>query len=124
MARPAAAGQGSSSDLGGLTLRAALLAVLLVVATYLGIIRLGFIRINWVPYVVPPVPALLFLVILYVANGYCALSGGLHLTVAASPAASCFHLRGAVHLLSMDRGAHHPLLHGGPVPCRRGESVG
>jgi len=45
-----------------------LLAVILVVATYLGIIRLGFIRINWVPYVVPPVPALLFLVLLQGTN--------------------------------------------------------
>ncbi len=49
-------------------MRAAILAVLLVAATYLGITRLGFIRINWVPYVVPPVPALLFLVLLYIAN--------------------------------------------------------
>lgn len=109
MARPAAAGQGSSSDLGGLTLRAALLAVLLVVATYLGIIRLGFIRINWVPYVVPPVPALLFLVILYVANGL------LH---ALERRASALRLRpltrGELFLiyaalcicLSMDRGAY------------------
>lgn len=52
----------------GLTVRAAVLAALLVVATYLGITRLGFIRINWVPYVVPPVPALLFLVLLYGLN--------------------------------------------------------
>ena len=54
----------SADGLAGLTARAVFLAVVLTVATYLGITRLGFIQINWVPYVVPPVPALLFLLIL------------------------------------------------------------
>ena len=49
-------------------MRALVLAALLTVATYLGIIRLGFIRICWLPYVVPPVPALLALLILQGVN--------------------------------------------------------
>ena len=57
-----------SPGLTGLTARAVLLALILTVAIYLGITRLGFIQINWVPYVVPPVPALLFLLILQGAN--------------------------------------------------------
>lgn len=52
----------------GLTARPLMLAVILTVAIYLGITRLGFIQINWVPYVVPPVPALLFLLILQGLN--------------------------------------------------------
>lgn len=48
----------------GLTARALIITVILVFATYLGITRLGYVRINWVPYVVPPAPALLFLLIL------------------------------------------------------------
>ncbi len=54
--------------LAGITARSAFWAVVLTVATYLGITRLGFIRINWVPYVVPPVPALLFLLLLQGCN--------------------------------------------------------
>lgn len=53
-----------TGSLAGLTARAVFLAIILTIATYLGITRLGFIRINWVPYVVPPVPALLFVLIL------------------------------------------------------------
>jgi hypothetical protein len=52
----------------GLTPRAVVLTILLTIATYLGITRLGFIQINWVPYVVPPVPAILFLMILHGLN--------------------------------------------------------
>jgi hypothetical protein len=59
-AQPAA----QPASLSGLTLRALLLTVLLIIATYVGITRTGFIQINWVPYVTPPVPALLFLLIL------------------------------------------------------------
>lgn len=50
--------------LASLTSRAVVLAILLTCAAFLGITRVGFIRINWVPYVVPPVPALLFLLLL------------------------------------------------------------
>ncbi|MBC7287628.1 MAG: hypothetical protein H5T86_06195 [Armatimonadetes bacterium] len=56
------------TSLAGLSVRAFLLTALFVAATYLGITRLGFIRINWVPYVVPPIPALLFLMLLQGAN--------------------------------------------------------
>ena len=59
----------------GLTARALVLAVILTVAIYLGITRLGFIQINWVPYVVPPVPALLFLLILQGLNLLVSRSG-------------------------------------------------
>jgi Family of unknown function (DUF6785)/Domain of unknown function (DUF6784) len=52
------------SSLTGITARALTVSVLLIFATYLGITRTGFIRINWVPYVIPPVPALLFLLLL------------------------------------------------------------
>jgi hypothetical protein len=51
-----------------ITARAVILAVLLTVATWLGITRLGYISLNWVPYVVPPVPAILFLLILVGIN--------------------------------------------------------
>ncbi|MBU0610402.1 MAG: hypothetical protein KKI08_21145, partial [Armatimonadetes bacterium] len=59
-----AASSAAPSGLAHLTARAVVLAIILTVATYLGVTRLGFIQINWVPYVVPPVPALLFLLIL------------------------------------------------------------
>ncbi len=52
----------------GVTIRAAIIAAALCVASHLLIIRVGFVRINWVPYVVPPVPALMFLLFLYGAN--------------------------------------------------------
>lgn len=52
----------------GISARALALSVLLVIATYLGITRLGFIKICWVPYVIPPVPALLFLLVLQGVN--------------------------------------------------------
>ena len=52
----------------GLTLRAVLISVLLTVATWIFITRLGYISLNWVPYVVPPVPAILFLLILVGIN--------------------------------------------------------
>lgn len=52
----------------GIGARALIVAVLLIVATYLGITRLGFIRICWVPYVIPPVPALLFLLLMQGLN--------------------------------------------------------
>ena len=57
-----------SVDLRSLTIRAVGLTVLLVFATYLGITRLGYVRICWVPYVVPPAPAVLFLLILEALN--------------------------------------------------------
>jgi hypothetical protein len=62
-------------DLGGLTLRAVVLAVILTVAIFIGITRAGFIQINWVPYVVPPVPALLFLLVLQGGNAILSRSG-------------------------------------------------
>lgn len=62
-AQPAAHPTGSPG-LAHLTVRAAVLGIILTFATYLGITRIGFIQINWVPYVVPPVPAMLFLMIL------------------------------------------------------------
>lgn len=52
----------------GITTRAVILAVLLTIATWLGITRVGYVSINWVPYVVPPVPAILFLLILVAIN--------------------------------------------------------
>jgi hypothetical protein len=52
----------------GITARAIVIAVLLTAATWLGITRLGYISLNWVPYVVPPVPAILFLLILVGMN--------------------------------------------------------
>lgn len=52
------------AGLAQLTGRAVILAIIFTFATYLGITRIGFIQINWVPYVVPPVPALLFLMVL------------------------------------------------------------
>lgn len=55
-------------EIRGITVRAVVLAVLLTAATWLGITRLGFISLNWVPYVVPPVPAILFLLILVGIN--------------------------------------------------------
>ncbi len=55
-------------SLRGITLRAVVLAILLTTATWLGITRLGYISLNWVPYVVPPVPAILFLLILVGIN--------------------------------------------------------
>ncbi len=51
-------------DLRSLTVRAVALTAILTVAIYIGITRLGYVRICWVPYVVPPAPALLFLLIL------------------------------------------------------------
>lgn len=60
--------QATAPGLGGITLRAVLVTVVLTVATYIGITRLGYIRINWVPYVVPPAPAILFLLILQGLN--------------------------------------------------------
>ena len=41
----------------GIGARSLILSVLLIFATYVGITRTGFIRICWVPYVIPPVPA-------------------------------------------------------------------
>jgi len=52
----------------GIGARSLIVAVLLIVATYAGITRTGFIRICWVPYVIPPVPALLFLLLLQGLN--------------------------------------------------------
>ncbi len=63
VSRPAAA-SAAPVGLAPLTARAVVLAIILTVATYLGITRVGFIQINWVPYVVPPVPPLLFLMVL------------------------------------------------------------
>lgn len=63
-ASPESSCQATLAGLGGLTLRSVLLAALLTVAIFIGITRTGFIQINWVPYVVPPVPALLFLLLL------------------------------------------------------------
>ncbi|MGQ9733418.1 MAG: DUF6785 family protein, partial [Candidatus Zipacnadales bacterium] len=60
----------TSSDGGliGISARALVLSVLLIFATYVGITRTGFIRICWVPYVIPPVPALLFVLLLQGLN--------------------------------------------------------
>ncbi len=55
-------------SLRGITLRAVVIAGLLTVATWLGITRIGYISLNWVPYVVPPVPAILFLLVLVGVN--------------------------------------------------------
>lgn len=71
--REGAVGRRAAEDQGppgllGITARSLVVAVLLTVATYLGITRLGFIRICWVPYVIPPVPALLFLLMLQGLN--------------------------------------------------------
>ena len=52
----------------GITMRAVIISILLTAATWLGITRLGYISLNWVPYVVPPVPAILFLLILVGIN--------------------------------------------------------
>ncbi|MBD3293497.1 MAG: hypothetical protein GF393_11275, partial [Armatimonadia bacterium] len=52
----------------GITIRAVGLATLLTNATWLVITRPGFVSLNWVPYVVPPVPAILFLLILVGIN--------------------------------------------------------
>jgi len=57
-----------SPSLLGIGARSLLVSVLLIFATYLGITRTGFIRINWVPYVIPPVPAMLFLLLLQGLN--------------------------------------------------------
>ncbi len=65
---PASARHTALAGLGGLTLRSVLLAALLTVAIFIGITRTGFIQINWVPYVVPPVPAMLFLLLLQGCN--------------------------------------------------------
>jgi len=64
--RPSAAAP--SPSLLGIGARSLLVSVLLIFATYLGITRTGFIRINWVPYVIPPVPAMLFLLLLQGLN--------------------------------------------------------
>lgn len=67
-------------ELVGLTARAVLLAAVLTVFIFVGITRTGFIQINWVPYVVPPVPALLFLLILQGLNTLAIRTGlGRHL---------------------------------------------
>lgn len=58
----------ATQDLRQLTGRVVLLTSLLTVAIFVGITRTGFIQINWVPYVVPPVPALLFLLLLQAGN--------------------------------------------------------
>ncbi len=75
VARAADGSQDRPPDLRSLTVRAVALTVILVFATYVGITRLGYVRINWVPYVVPPAPALLFLLIL---EGINAGLGALH----------------------------------------------
>lgn len=62
---------GPTRDGGGLIgigARALIVSILLIFATYIGITRTGFIRICWVPYVIPPVPALLFLLLLQGLN--------------------------------------------------------
>ncbi|MGC9317536.1 MAG: DUF6785 family protein [Armatimonadota bacterium] len=56
------------AGIGALTVRAVLLTVGLTFATYIGITRLGYVRICWVPYIVPPAPAILFLLILVGLN--------------------------------------------------------
>lgn len=58
----------SPPNLVGLGARSVILSVLLIFVTYVGITRTGFIRICWVPYVIPPVPALLFLLLLQGLN--------------------------------------------------------
>ncbi len=58
----------SDGGLAGLGARALIVSVILIIATYVGITRLGFIKICWVPYVVPPVPALLFILLLQGLN--------------------------------------------------------
>ncbi len=98
----------ASRELAGLSLRALVLTVLLVAATYIFVTRLGFIRINWVPYVVPPVPALLFLMVLQGANmALAALNRrGVRLLRPLTQGELFLIYAGLCICLSMDRGAY------------------
>jgi hypothetical protein len=60
--------QEAPAHLAGLTVRAVLIAILLTIISFISINRLGYFRINWLPYIVPPVQALLFLLILQGVN--------------------------------------------------------
>ncbi|MCD6359264.1 MAG: hypothetical protein J7M38_00275 [Armatimonadetes bacterium] len=55
-------------QLAGLTVRAVLIAIVLTIVSFIGVNRLGYIRINWLPYIVPPVQAILFLLVLQGLN--------------------------------------------------------
>ena len=113
------------ADLCGISVRALVLAVLLTVATFLGITRLGFIRICWVPYVVPPVPALLFLMILQGGNlllGALHRRGGLPAFLQPLSRGELFLIYAAICVsLSMDRGGY--ILHYLMLPQYYGTDV-
>ena len=113
------------ADLCGISVRALVLAVLLTVATFLGINRLGFIRICWVPYVVPPVPALLFLMILQGGNillGALHRRGGLPAFLQPLSRGELFLIYAAICVsLSMDRGGY--ILHYLMLPQYYGTDV-
>ncbi|MEN6304932.1 MAG: DUF6785 family protein [Armatimonadia bacterium] len=69
-----------------LTARSVVIAIILTIAIFVGITRVGFIQINWVPYMVPPVPAMLFLLILTGLNAFLTRTGlGDRLTAAFKP---------------------------------------
>jgi len=105
--------------------RALLVALLVVAATYLGIIRLGFIRICWVPYVIPPVPALLFLLLLQGLNVVLhrlQRYGSLPTWLRPFSRGELFLIYGAAAIsLSMDRGGY--ILHYLMTPAYYGTEV-
>jgi hypothetical protein len=57
-----------SSSPAGLTVRAAVLSVVLTFAIYLLTTKPGFVRINWVPYTSPPVQPFFLLALLVALN--------------------------------------------------------
>ncbi len=60
--------QAAPQHIAGLTVRAVVIAIVLTVISFIGVNRLGYFRINWLPYIVPPVQAILFLLILQGGN--------------------------------------------------------
>lgn len=54
--------------LAGLSVRSVVLAVVLTVLSFISVNRLGYVSINWLPYIVPPVQAILILLVLQGVN--------------------------------------------------------
>ena len=115
----------SDGGLVGIGARSLIVSVLLIAATYLGITRTGFIRICWVPYVIPPVPALLFLLLLQGLNlvlHWLARHRPLPGFLRPFSRGELFLIYAAVSIsLSMDRGGY--ILHYTMFPAYYGDQV-
>jgi hypothetical protein len=109
----------------GIGARSLVVSVLLIFATYVGITRTGFIRICWVPYVIPPVPALLFLLLLQGLNlllHWIARRHDLPGLLRPFSRGELFLIYAAVAIsLSMDRGGY--ILHYTLFPAYYGDQV-